>query len=129
MMTENKLRIVALAEAFDRLLRTEIGKTKYREVLARNAAEPDAGICHSHDFCDANMMMDGAFRVVLQRGPDIDDDADLTLWTDAWNLWVEQTAPTRGRVQPPPTSLSTPADDASASERDRVRAIKRGGRS
>ena len=91
MVTENQLLIVALAEAFDHLLRTEIGKAKYREVLARNAAEPDAGICHSHDFCDANMMMDGAFRVVLQRGPDIDDDADLTLWTDAWNLWVEQT--------------------------------------
>jgi hypothetical protein len=32
-----------------------------------NASETDKSICHSHDFCDANMAMDEAFTKVLGR--------------------------------------------------------------
>ncbi len=33
------------------------------EINDRNAAEEDANICHSHDFCDANEYMNEAMEL------------------------------------------------------------------
>lgn len=30
-----------------------------RKVVKRNRAETALGVCHSHDFCDANMVIRG----------------------------------------------------------------------
>lgn len=81
-----------IAFEFGRLLRNELLQEEFVEVLARNAAETDAGICHSHDFTDANMIMDQAFTNIGLRST-IDYDEDDTrgrdwataMWNAAWD--------------------------------------------
>jgi hypothetical protein len=56
------------------------------EMRKRNAVQTDSAICHSHDFCDANMAMCEAFESVTGRTPDVDDEAISKLWNDAWDI-------------------------------------------
>lgn len=74
-----------IARHFLRLLREDIGPDNYAEACVRNARETNDSICHSHDFCDANMTMQAAFGAV-GRVAEVDDDADLELWGAAWAL-------------------------------------------
>ena len=74
-----------LAERFLVRLTEELGETTYREACVRNAQEPTPGICHSHDFCDANMVMLAAFQDVGLDVPDADSD-DQTLWNASWEM-------------------------------------------
>lgn len=39
-----------------------VGSSAFREIAKRNADQPNPGICHSHDFCDANMVLLGAIQ-------------------------------------------------------------------
>jgi len=79
----------ALANKFLKLLRKDIGLRNYKEVCARNAAEPHKGICHSHDFCDANMVMLAAVQSFCDTFDVPETDAHYDLWNAAWNLAVE----------------------------------------
>ncbi len=80
-----------IAGRFAQLLLEEIGLINMRETDARNTAEPSPGVCHSHDFCDANMVMDEAFTEVtggslsslLPDKPGIDEAN--TLWSLSWD--------------------------------------------
>ncbi len=48
-------------------------------------AELVQGICHSHDFCDANMvMLEAAESLGLHQGPPTKDE-DVALWDKAWS--------------------------------------------
>lgn len=77
-----------LAECFAETLHLWLTAEEMEEVVARNngvyADEPD--ICASHDFCDANMAMDSAFKEILGRSPDVGDEADADLWGEAWSI-------------------------------------------
>lgn len=76
-----------LARKFAALLRRDIGAKKLAEVNRRNARKGrHPGVCHSHDFCDANETMAEAFAEVAGRQPDVQDDADCAQWGRAWNL-------------------------------------------
>lgn len=55
------------------------------EVVRRNRDDAVPGICHSHDFCDANIVMETAFTQTLNRTPDLSSDLDTKLWNEAWN--------------------------------------------
>lgn len=74
-----------LASEFTIVIREWLTPDQCREIDSRNAAETDAAICHSHDFCDANQAMIDAlerFNVEL----DLQDDAQRNLMQDAWNI-------------------------------------------
>lgn len=72
-----------------------LDSAEWNGMLARNAKETDPHICHSHDYCDANMAMAEAFKAITGREPDGDDadDADNILWSKAWDIAM----PTLGR--------------------------------
>jgi hypothetical protein len=76
-----------LAAEFAMVLADYIGRDKVADVRLLNAADPDKRICHSHDFCDANMVMFDAFKEIMGRNVDMESDADLALWSDAWKLF------------------------------------------
>jgi len=59
-----------LAKLFSELLIKEIGKDNAIEANARNKVTDDIYICHSHDFCDANMVMLEAWRKHTNKGDD-----------------------------------------------------------
>lgn len=89
-----KQRPELIAGAFSRVLRQWLTPLQMAKVITRNRRELHAGVCHSHDFCDANMAMDEAFKVVLGRGmlliedgaSDEDKEADTDLWNAAWDI-------------------------------------------
>lgn len=68
-----------------RLLRY-LGREKLAQAVALNHAETVAGICHTHDFCDANVFMARAIRAVTGREPRLQADADIAQWNASWNL-------------------------------------------
>lgn len=79
---------LALAREFSRLLVQAIGRKKTLKVNRLNKSEADPAICHSHDFCDANMVMLEAHQNLgIDPGQ---SRADVKLWNDAWNLAVER---------------------------------------
>lgn len=100
-----------LAEAFSFQIREWLSPEELTEANRLNATA-DASTCHSHDFCDANMAMDAAYRKTVGRdflpqGDAEPSEADTALWNAAWDIAKrnkfgveEHSAPT---PQPPPT--------------------------
>jgi hypothetical protein len=76
-----------LAQEFSASLRSLLTPEQMQSVILRNAAETDSNICHSHDFCDANVVM---HEVFLVHGMDPADEGGMDrwgrLWDAAWNL-------------------------------------------
>ena len=87
-----------LALAFINVLREWLTADEFKEMQHLQRTQPMAGVCHSHDHCDANMAMDAAFRNVLGRGfhmsSDVeegkctqqDHERDFLRWDTAWEL-------------------------------------------
>lgn len=91
---ERPALVQAIAQEFGRELRNALSPEDMAEVLARNATQADPQICHSHDFCDANMVMLAAFeRLGFTEDDVLPDgsrwprvaDAMRSLWNDAWS--------------------------------------------
>jgi hypothetical protein len=87
----------ALASSFARELASDLTPGELRIVVRRNRAEPDSlHVCHSHDFCDANVSMLQAFVKTFRRDSDHGSDEDVALWNRAWGLaksndfWIEE---------------------------------------
>jgi len=76
-----------VANAFSRILRERLAPEELRQVVERNRAETNPDVCHSQDFCDANMAMNDAFEEAMDRGFDYGgDEADEEIWEAAWEL-------------------------------------------
>ena len=76
-----------LASEFSKALSTQLTPAQMREVIARNAQEMDPHICHSHDFCDANVVMHEVF-LAHDMDPAEEGGAEKwgNLWDKVWNL-------------------------------------------
>lgn len=81
-----------VARKFAAVLEAWLSPQDFAELRRRNAAETDANICHSHDFCDANMAMDAALRAC-----GVDNAAAVDrLWTAAWEIATRAHLTTKG---------------------------------
>ena len=78
-------QIEKLAKKFSKALENEIGKQNLLKVVAENKAETDSSICHSHDYCDANMVMDAALRAEGIRLEVPTSAADVKTWNKVWD--------------------------------------------
>lgn len=87
-------KVNRLAAAFARRLVETLNDNEMRSVIGRNRRETDAAICHSHDYCDANMIMDAAFKEITGHSSAtkqwLNDDRAIKLWSDAWALAKER---------------------------------------
>lgn len=73
------------------------GPDFWNQMLADNAAETHKDVCHSHDWCDANMAMDAAFRFYgLDPLPDV-SSAEAARMMNLWNAAWESAMPALGR--------------------------------
>lgn len=84
-MTRNPVLTRLLARNFSRRLAYYIGVVGIAKANERNAAEPNPSICHSHDFCDANVAMAEAFEHVRGHEPDVQSESDMRLFSAAWD--------------------------------------------
>lgn len=83
----SKIDVELVAQKFVELLKNEIGSEKFSLVLASNREEVSPHVCHSHDFCDANMVMNEAFKasVGVDASEDINNETLLAKWSSAWD--------------------------------------------
>lgn len=87
-----------LATEFTTRLRHALTDDEWAEMRRRNAAYGDPAICASHDFCDANVVMDEAFRAVTGHSIGDREEAgeggitveESTLWNRAWDIAKER---------------------------------------
>jgi hypothetical protein len=82
---------IALARAFADEVKESFSHAEFNRMLDMNkSSHADEGICATHDFCDANMLMLNAFKKTFLREPailtDADDEVDARLWGDAWAI-------------------------------------------
>lgn len=77
-------RTEAIAREFSRVLKVWIGAENMDLLRQANDEEADEGICHSHDFCDANMAMQQAFQNLK-----LDED-NVAMWNAAWDMAKEK---------------------------------------
>jgi hypothetical protein len=73
-----------LAGVFIACMKNTLSLPALVEVDERNRVEADRSVCHSHDFCDANMVMYSACQIVFP-GCASPEDVDAVAWNAAWN--------------------------------------------
>lgn len=122
--TPDQNTIARLANAFSRILREGMTPDEMALIIVRNTNEPNPQICHSHDFCDANIPMWHAWAETFDgwtaySTADCDDvcthntlnGAHYALWCAAWD------AAKRASFEPLPFDeaiepIMPPGDDA-----------------
>jgi hypothetical protein len=75
-----------LAVKFCDVLHEWLTEDELAIVVERNASRDCECVCHSHDFCDANMAMDEAWSRMFQDEIDLSSEIDTDLWNAAWDL-------------------------------------------
>jgi hypothetical protein len=84
---------VQLARAFGHAMQEQLSRAEFNQMTERNKMRDEFGVCASHDFCDANMVMLAAFETTFGRNPLPDagemSQADTDLWNDAWVIAKE----------------------------------------
>lgn len=75
-----------LALEFSQGLHARLTPEQISEVIERNRNEEDISVCHSHDFCDANMVL---YKVFKKYGMDVATQRGLQKWADLWaSVWA-----------------------------------------
>lgn len=77
-----------VSRTFSMLIKGSMTADELKEVIRRNDADTDPACCHSHDFVDANMLMDEAFKA-NNINLDINSDDHICIWSDAWLIAKE----------------------------------------
>ena len=74
--------IETLTLEFSQRLRNYLIEEQMVDVVRRNLAETSPGICHSHDFCDANMFL---YDVFMKYGMNPVEEGGMDRWGDLWD--------------------------------------------
>lgn len=89
-----------LSRHFSRLLKNQVGPS-IETIISRNREPEYQGCCASHDFCDANEIMNDAFIKLFDRScilpseveenPDLarQEEIDRRLWNNAWSIAIK----------------------------------------
>lgn len=83
-----------VAKAFLAGLLRYLGQKKFDAAVKLNLTRRP-GICHFHDYCDANVFMAEAIKQVrgLKREVSLQSDRNLALWNAAWDRAHEISSP------------------------------------
>jgi hypothetical protein len=74
--------VESLALEFSQALPAYLTPEQMVEIVLRNRSETYPNICHSHDFCDANMFL---HEVFMKHGMDPADEGRMDRWGELWN--------------------------------------------
>ena len=77
-----------IARQFAAALTELLGPHTMRAIVDRNASEPHPDVCHSHDYCDANVvMMDAFLSLGFECSSEPAEDSGIGfVWDEAWAL-------------------------------------------
>ena len=74
-----------LSRIFSALVRATFTPAELSEINRRNLTPAYAGACATHDFCDSNALMYGAFCALKFREPDPGSESDTEAMNRAWD--------------------------------------------
>ncbi|HDR9192427.1 TPA: hypothetical protein QDB51_006612 [Burkholderia vietnamiensis] len=77
---------LAMAQSFSKKLVECHRPEQIIDIILSNRQEESEGVCHSHDYCDANMLM---LEVFEENNLSIEDDSNHALWGEVWDLAKE----------------------------------------
>lgn len=80
-MTPN-VTVETLALEFSQALRCCLTPEEMAEIVLRNREEESPNICHSHDYCDANMVL---HEVFMKHSMDVADEGGMERWGELWD--------------------------------------------
>ena len=86
---KKKNDVTLLSIAFSAGLKRELRDDQLIKMIALNREEADDKICHSHDFCDPNVIMMEAFKECFQRSLDLTDPDQMDLVNKAWERAIK----------------------------------------
>jgi hypothetical protein len=71
---------------FAELVRECLSDSEYKEMCRLNESETDTNICHSHDYCDANEIMDDVMAEFdLPKMSEESGNDFIAFWNTAWD--------------------------------------------
>ncbi|WP_146124280.1 hypothetical protein [Burkholderia multivorans] len=76
----NKLE---MAQLFSKKLVESHRAEQMMDIIISNRQEENEGVCHSHDYCDANMLM---LEVFEENNLSMEDAKNYQLWNEVWDL-------------------------------------------
>ena len=79
-------QIGKLSAEFTRVVCESLTPDQMQSVRRINEERNDPHTCATHDFCDANMLMEEAWVSVVGELIDVNDEAQSVLWDKAWAL-------------------------------------------
>ncbi len=78
---------VELARRFHAIVRRDLAE--HLEAIDEENRTAAESTCATHDYLDANMLMDEAFTAAFGHDMDADNEDDAATWNAAWDLAVE----------------------------------------
>jgi len=81
-------QIEKIAVSFVDILQEWLTPSEFAQVAKDNRTPAYADCCASHDYCDANVAMDEAFKkegIYTDETMDLQDDNLMIAWDAAWN--------------------------------------------
>jgi hypothetical protein len=80
-MTQVQITSEQLAVEFAKVLRSWLPADEMAKVIILNQNETDKGVCHSHDFCDANTaMLEAVGNLTDLSTDDTDELSPACVW-------------------------------------------------
>ena len=78
---------IGLAQVFSEKVQETLTAAQFREAVYLNKVDgPHSPVCHTHDYCDANMLMAAAWEDFFGQAPDVASEADAAIWNEAWAI-------------------------------------------
>jgi len=75
-----------ISNAFNNKMREWLDDDEFNSLIKKTKSQTDPNVCHTHDYCDANVIMDECFVEILGREHDCASQTDADIWNDAWTL-------------------------------------------
>ena len=88
---KNQPQVEKLSKEFSKVLKSWLMKKQMAEVIRKNDTPEykTGGLCASHDYCDANMAMDAAWKKVVGKSINFQNNTQVSLWNKAWTMAKE----------------------------------------
>lgn len=94
-LLEQMRQIERLAREFSKVLKEWLPAEDISDIVRLNAMEQDKLVCHSHDFCDANMaMLEATENLFIEDFTDLNEGNSkrselISLVNNAWDMAKE----------------------------------------
>lgn len=86
---ENSVKYRKIALSFAQLLKDKLTKSEWADLIRENEVYKYSSCCASHNYLDANMVMDEAIKIHVSRF-NIHHTPHAKMWEEAWDYAMQR---------------------------------------